>query len=182
MSALRWRLSYPTAFLKLVSREGAGGLLPATSSPPQAVQLEFDYLLTTFTSHSAGGYGHMATVSAGMALGLSGSFTPRELPLLDFPFAYPRLASVYTPIVPRVAFNFEGPLLGKVHYEASVIYFALPDLPDVGDAFALEPAAQLEYRFSDHVAASLGLRTSVAKYAYGTLFHALPYADVRVGW
>jgi hypothetical protein len=168
--------------LKLVSREGAGGLLPATSSPPQAIQLEFDYLLTAFGSPFRRGYGHMATASAGFATALHGSFTPSELPLLDFPFAYPRLAALYTDVVPRFAFVFEGPLLERLHYEASVTYYAMPDLPDVTNAFALEPAAQLEYRFSDRVAMSLGLRTSVAEYPYGTLFHALPYADVRVGW
>jgi hypothetical protein len=157
-------------------------LLPPTSSPPQAVQLELDYLLTAFAGPLSRGYRHMATVSVGLALAVNGSFTPRELPLLDFPFAYPRLAAVYAGGVPRFAFNFEGPLRDKLHYEVSATYYAMPDLPDVSAPFALEPAGQLEYRFSDHVAVSLGVRTSVAKYPYGTRFHALPYADVRVGF
>lgn len=182
LSAMQLRLSYPTAFLKLIAREGAGGLLPNTSSPPQTVQLEFDYLLTAFSGPLSGGYRHMATVSVGAAVAVSGSFTPRELPLLDFPFAYPRLAAVYAGGVPRFALHFEGPLLHKLHYELSATYYALPDLPDVSAPFALEPAGQFEYRFNDQVAVSLGIRTSVAKYPYGTRFHALPYADVRVGF
>lgn len=182
LSAVQLRLSYPTAFLELVAREGAGGLLPPNSSPPQALQVELDYLLTTFAGPLSRGYRHMATVSVGAALAVSGSFTPRELPLLDFPFAYPRLAAVYTGGVPRFAVHFEGPLLQKLHYEVSATYYAMPDLPDVSAPFALEPTGQVEYRFTDQVAVSLGVRTSVAKYPYGTRFHALPYADVRVGF
>jgi hypothetical protein len=180
--AVQGRLSYPTAFLKLVSREGAGGLLPPTSSPPQALQLDFDVLLTAFTLSRARRYAHLATLSAGFAVAWHGSFTQTELPLLDFPFAYPRLAAIYGGGVPRFGVSFEGPLLGKLHYEASTTYYAMPDLPDVTAPFALEPAVELEYRFSDRVAVSLGARASLAKYPYGTLFHALPYADVRVGW
>lgn len=177
---LRARFSYPTLFLGLVSREGSGGLLPATSQPPTAFQAEMELI----TTRAWGGAGrHLASVMLGFALAAHGSFTPQQLPLLDFPFLYQRFAPLYSPIVPRFGASFEGPLSGRLWYDASVAYYLMPGLPDVRLAYALEPAAALEYRFAgDRVALSLGLRGSGARYAFGTRFHFLPYADLRVGF
>jgi hypothetical protein len=177
---LRARLSYPTLFLGLVSRSGSGGLLPATSDPPPAVQGEIELITTRAWGHD---HQHLASVLLGLALAAHGSFAPEQLPLLDFPFLYQRFAPLYAPLVPRFGASCEGPLIQRLWYDLSVTYYLMPSLPDVGLAYALEPAAALEYRFAgDRVALSLGLRGSGARYAYGTRFHYLPHADVRVGF
>jgi hypothetical protein len=177
---LRGRFSYPTLFLGLVSRSGSGGLLPEASDPPPAFQGEIELITTRAWGQ---GHRHLASVLLGLALAAHRSFTPEQLPLLDFPFLYQRFAPLYAPAVPRFGASFEGPLVGKLWYDASVTYYLMPSLPDVGLAYALEPAAALEYRFAgDRVALSLGLRGSGARYAYGTRFHFLPYADLRVGF
>ena len=175
--AVRARLAYPTWFLGLVSREGAGGLLPKTSKSPQAVQVEGE-LLGSFDFAAA----QTASVAVGLAVAPHASFTALELPLLDFPFLYPRFAALYTVLVPRSAFYVEGRIAGGLHYEVSALGFLMPRLPDVGDAWAIEQAVTLEYRFGDRVAVSAGTRLSEAKYAYATRFHYLPYADVRLGF
>lgn len=175
--AVRARASYPTLFLGLVSREGAGGILPKTSSPPQAIQIEGDVLGSArFLERQ------LATVSLGLAVAPHTSFTAQELPLLDFPFLYPRFAPLYTVLVPRGALGLEGQVWGGLHYELSVLGFLLPQLPDVGTAYAVEEVAALEYRWGTRVAVSAGVRASEAQYAYGNLVHFLPYADVRVGF
>jgi hypothetical protein len=182
-TALRVRLSYPTPFLGLVSREGAGGLLPKTSAPPQALQLEADFMATFALGPPIDtGLGHWVTASLGAAAAAHGGFSPSELPLLDFPFLYQRFAPLYTAAVPRFTLGLQGPVWGRLYYEAGARYFLMPDLPDVGTASALEPSVRLEYRFSDHVATSLDLEGSLAKYAHGTRLHVLPYADVRFGF
>lgn len=175
--AVRARVAYPTLFLRLVSREGSGGLLPKTSSPPQAVQVEGELLCSLQPAPAQ-------TVSAalGLAVAPHASFTPQELPLLDFPFLYPRFAALYSVLVPRAALYLEGRIWRGLHYEASLHGFLLPQLPDVGTAWALEQAGALEYRFGDRVALSLGARLSEAKYPYATRFHYLPYADARFGF
>lgn len=175
--ALRGRLGYPTLFLKLVSKAGAGGLLPKQSSPPQAVQIEGDVL-----GSAAWAEQQMASVALGLAVAPHTAFTPQQLPLLDFPFLYPRFAPLYSVVVPRAAFSFEGRVWRGLHYDASLLGYLMPQLPDVGTAYALEEAGALEYRFGGRVAVSLGLRVSEAKYAYASLVHFLPYADVRVGF
>jgi hypothetical protein len=171
------RVSYPTLLLGLVSREGAGGLLPATSSPPQALQIEGDGIVTLLWADQ-----QRVTLLLGLAVAPHASFEPQELPLLDFPFLYPRFAPLYSVLVPRAGFTGEGRLAGPLFYDVSLSGYLMPQLPDVGTAFALEQAATLEYRFGDRAALSLGVRTSEAEYPYGTLFHFLPYADVRVGF
>lgn len=175
--AARTRLAYPTWFLGLVSREGAGGLLPKTSAPPQAVQVAGE-LLGSFDFVAA------QTVSAalGLAVAPHASFSSQELPLLDFPFLYPRFAPLYTVLVPRAALYVEGRIAGGLHYEVSALGFFMPSLPDVGSAWAIEQALTLEYRFGDRIAVSAGTRLSEAKYAYATRLHYLPYADVRFGF
>ena len=175
--ALRGRASYPTTFLELVSKEGEFGLLPATSKPPIAVQLEADIVATAAWFER-----QLVSVWFGFALAVHPPFTPEELPLLDFPFLYPRFAPLYGPGVPRLGFSFEGGVVGGLHYTAELVAFVMPGLPDVGDASAIEPNLALEYRFGARFAVSGGVRTSHAEYAYGRRTHFLPYLDVRAGF
>jgi hypothetical protein len=175
--AVRGRLAYPTPFLGLVSREGAGGLLPKSSSPPQALQIEGDFVVTAAWAEQ-----QLASTSLGLAVAPHASFGPRELPLLDFPFLYPRFAPLYTVLVPRAGLAFEGSVIGALFYDLQLASYLMPELPDVGTAWAIEQAVTLEYRFGDRLALSLGVRTSQAKYAYATRFHFLPYLDARVGF
>jgi hypothetical protein len=175
--ALRGRASYPTTFLELVSKEGQFGLLPAASEPPVAVQLEADAVATAPWFE-----GHLVSLWVGLAVAVHESFTPEELPLLDFPFLYPRFAPLYGPGVPRLGFSFEGVIAGGLHYTAELLAFVMPGLPDAGDASAVEPNLALEYRFGARFAVSGGLRMSHAEYAYGRRTHFLPYLDVRAGF
>jgi hypothetical protein len=174
---VRARVSYPTTFLELVSKEGRFGLLPATSEPPIAMTLETDALVT-----SPWFEGQLVSAWVGVAVAAHESFTPAELPLLDFPFLYPRFAPLYAHAVPRLGFSFEGVIVGGLHYSTELVTFFMPGLPDVGDASAVEPDLALEYRFGGRVAFSAGLRASYAEYAYGRRTHFLPYVDVRAGF
>jgi hypothetical protein len=175
--AVRGRLSYPTWFLGVLSREGAGGLLPKTSKPPQALQIEGEGVATLAWYEQ-----QWATFSAGLAVAPHASFDASELPLLDFPFLYPRFAALYSVLVPRARLSFEGRIGGGLFYSVPLSGYLMPELPDVGTAYALEQALELEYRFGDRVALQLGVRTSLAKYAFGTRFHYLPFIDARVGF
>jgi hypothetical protein len=174
---VRGRLAYPTLFLGLISRSGAGGLLPETSSPPQALQIEGDLLGSVVWTDS-----QLASAALGLAVAPHTSFTPQELPLLDFPFLYPRFAPLYSVLVPRMALAFEGHLAWRLFYDVALSGYLMPELPDVGTAYALEQALALEYRHCPCFAVSAGLRASEAKYPYDTLVHFLPYLDVRFGF
>jgi hypothetical protein len=174
---VRTRVSYPTTFLDIVSKEGTFGLLPATSHPPVAVQLEADAIATSEWFD-----GELVSVWIGGAVAFHESFTPMELPLLDFPFLYQRFAPLYGPGVPRIGFSFEGVIAGGLWYSTELVSYLMPGLPDVENASAIEHGAELEFRFGERVAVSAGLRTSYAKYPYGRRTHFLPFLDVRTGF
>ena len=175
--AARARLSYPSIFLGLVAREGSGGLLPETSEPPVALLLEADAIVTGEVHPGA-----LASLSLGFAVAPHASFTEAELPLLDFPFLYPRFAALYSPIVPRAQVNLESALFLGFHLDLEFRGYVMPALPYVGTTLALEQALSLEYRFGERAAVSLGARLGEAEYPVGPRVHALPYADVRVGF
>jgi hypothetical protein len=172
-AAVRSRLSYPTPFLELISKEGSGGLLPATTDVPQAVQLEADGIV------SLGFYEQLASLAAGLAVAPGGSSD--ELPLLDFPFLYPRFAALYAWGVPRLDLNVEGRIVAGLHYDVGFRAYWL-FLDDVEGEYAFEQVLSSEYRFGDRVALELGLRTAVARYPVGTRVHFLPYFDVKLGF
>jgi hypothetical protein len=172
--ASRHRLSYPTWFLKLVSKEGSGGLLPATTDVPQALQLESDAIGSWRWAPD-----QLATLGWGLAVAPSES--TRDLPLLDFPFLYPRFAALHAWGVPRMWLSFDGRVLGPVYHALDARWYVLP-LADVEGAYAFESGVAIEYRFGSSVALRLGTRTSIARYPIGTRFHYLPYVDVRVGF
>jgi hypothetical protein len=173
-AAVRGRVSYPTLFLNVVSKEGSFGLLPATTDPPQAVLLEGEAIGSWFWHAS-----HLGSLWFGLAV------APREssedLPLLDFPFLYPRFAPLYTTLVPRVGFGANGPVVGRLFYLAELSAYLLP-LSEVEGAFAIEPSASLEYQFNNRVALELALRMSHAKYPIGARTHFLPFVDLKIGF
>ena len=175
--AARGRLSYPTIFLGLVSREGSGGLLPATSEPPLALMLEA-YAVVTGEIHP----GALASFALGFAVAPHTSFTEAELPLLDFPFLYPRFAALYTPIVPRAQVNLESALFLGFHLDVEFRGYFMPAMPYAGTTLALEQALSLEYRFGERAAIALGARLGEAEYPVGARVHVLPHADVRLGF
>jgi hypothetical protein len=167
------RVSYPSPFLSLVSREGAGGLLPETTDVPFAIGVELDAIASyRFAAQ------HLASARLGLAVAPHAHSD--DLPLLDFPFLYPRFAPLYTSVVPRLALGGEGRVAAGLHYAVDVTAYILP--LEAVDGYALEPAAELEYRFGDHVALAAGVRMSLARYPVGTRFHHLPHLDVRVGF
>jgi hypothetical protein len=173
-AAVRGRVSYPTPFLNLVSKEGSGGLLPATTDVPQAIELEADGIVS-LSFHER----QLASFAAGLAVAPRGASD--DLPLLDFPFLYPRFAPLYTWGVPRFDLVFEGQIVGGLYYAADFRAYLL-FLEDVEGEYALEQALSSEYRFGSRVAVELGLRTSLARYPVGTRAHFLPYFDVKIGF
>lgn len=175
--AARGRVSYPSIFLELVSREGSGGLLPATSEPPVALMLEADAIVTG-EIHA----GALASLSLGIAVAPHTSFTEAELPLLDVPFLYPRFAALYSPIVPRAQLNLESALALGLHLDVEFRGYFMPSIPYVGTTLAFEQALSVEYRFGERAGVALGARLSEAEYPVGPRVHVLPYADVRLGF
>jgi hypothetical protein len=169
----RHRLSYPSLFLQLVSREGDLGLLPATTRVPVAIGLDNDVLLSVEV-----GSGHLLTAEAGLST--APRLTPGdELPLLDFPFLYSRFAALKTAFTAYAGVGAEGTLLDVLAYRLDVDLNLLPVIPG---GYTVEQGASLGWRPSDHFELSAGYRICYGRYPVGERFHYLPFLDVKGGF
>lgn len=166
--ASRHRLTYPTLFFNLVSREGTGGLLPPTTEVPQIVGFENEVILERVITPK-----HSVMLSAGVAV--APRLTDGELPLLDFPFLYPRLAATKTWATFRSGAKLRGQLGHHWGYLIGAEAFLLPA---VDGGVALEQELSLAWRISRTWSASVGYLMSFAHYPYGDRFHVTPLFDV----
>jgi hypothetical protein len=171
------RVSYPSLFLKFISREGAGGLLPPNTEVPAALMFDNDVLLSRTL-----GPDHIATLRFGVSVAAHGS--TEDLPLLDFPFLYQRFAPLYAPLVPRAGASIEGRVYGPVHFALDVQASYLPIDEDQGitDAWAYEEALTLHYRPTDQHQLSTGMLVEQAEYPIGWRMHLMPTVDYRYAW
>lgn len=171
------RVSVPTPFLFLLSREGSMGLIPADTEIPFALQLENAAIV------SAGFSDQLLSLSAGIGVAIEGA---GDLPMIEFPFIYTTLAPLYAPYVLRGSLSLEGPLHGPFDYQ--VIYrmngfrpyadLAWPDGPAPW-VYAQETALRVQLRIGTSQRLSLGVTTSVAHYPVGYRFYWIPTVDYR---
>lgn len=171
------RLFSPTPFLDLIAKEGSGGLLPKNTQIPFAVGLMNEALVTRDL------LGHLWTLSAGITA-LAGR--SEALPMVEFPFLYSTLASLYTPFVVHLGLAVEGTIGGPLDYEVLprlVLFRPDEDLPWPGEdtpmAYSQETKAGLHLRLSAHHRVSLGGALVIARYPIGTRSFLVPTLDYR---
>lgn len=171
------RISVPTPFLYLLSREGSMGLVPADAEIPFALQLENAAIV------SAGFSDQLLSLSFGIGVAIEGS---SDLPMIEFPFIYTTLAPLYAPYALRGSLSFEGPLYGPFDYQLAHRMngfkpdadLAWPDGPAPW-VYAQETALRAQLRIGDSQRLSLGVTTSVAHYPIGYRFYWIPTVDYR---
>lgn len=168
--ATRHGLSYPSLFLNLVSKEGALGLLPASTDVPEGIIIDSDALLS-WTVYPD----HWLTAELGFAVAPRGE---GDMPIVDFPFMYPRFGVLSAPIVLHGGVGFEGLLWGQLGYTADLDMWWIPAIEG---GYALEHGLSVTWQISGSVAIALGYRLSHANYPAGEQLHFLPYADVLFG-
>src|SRR5690606_20511297 len=150
-------------FSNAVAREGTAGLVDPTANVPAAVQMDLALLATWRLGPNSWG-----TLSPFAQGALGGS-----LPVLEFPFLYPRLAAANAGCAAGVNAALEGVIGNAVGYEMAASYMHLP-LPSVDGAFAVEALFEARVLLSAASTLPLGLRFSHARYPYGRRNHWLP--------
>lgn len=165
------RLAYPTVFLSLISREGSGGLLPATTDVPHSLMIDNDVL------------GSVEWDDAQWAtLRLGASVAPRgdgDDPLLDFPFLYQRFAALNAPLAPRIAAGLNGDLPRGLGYAVEFRHYWLP-LTDFALFHANEYAARAHLQLGASHRISVAGRLSHARLPIGWRSHFLPHLDYEL--
>lgn len=170
--ASRHRLAYPGLLLNGLAREGTGGLLPSDAQIPEAVLVTNGLLLTAELPS-----GPCLTARADVTVA-PGSAS-KDMPILDFPFLYPRLAAMNTTATASLGFQVDGRLARGLTWSLSVDGHILP-VVDGGNA--VEQAGHVRWQMGRHVGLALAYRLSWAHYPVGTRFHALPLLDVLINW
>jgi hypothetical protein len=159
--------------LSLVSREGSGGLLPATTDVPHALLLDNDVLASLEWYP-----GQWASVRLGVSLAARGG---GDETLLDFPVLYQRFAALNAPAVPRIALSAEGELSGRCWYSFEFRQYWLP-LDDFSVFHASEYAGEMYLRLGRAHRIGAGGRFSVARLPVGSRTHFLPHVDYQIAF
>jgi hypothetical protein len=167
-------LLYPTPLMRLLAREGTGGLLPPDVTWPQLVATTHRLLVSREVA------GHLVTANAGVRLAknLTDWDGPKAWSQIEWHLAWPRTAAWFTGFSAEVGLGARGPLWKKLGYEAEVEAFLLPGMN--GDR-AAEWSALLTLQPRPGLQVRGGVKWSWAELPYGTRT-SLPFPMVDVLW
>jgi hypothetical protein len=179
----------PTPFLRMVSREKTGGLLPPDNYVPW--YLVFDSY--AFLTHAIAG-DHLVTLNGGIRLPVAFADKSDERPVykrpqtIDYAFIFPRTAYVTKSptISPEASVKFTGPLVSDFSYSAECAYFFLPVRDNLQEedflCWALEPSALLYWRPSKRFSCHIGAIASFGTYPFGSNWILYPLLDIAIGF
>ncbi len=161
-------IRYPTPLLKLLSKEGIGGVYPSDAAVPHIVTIE-----TLARYRVELGKAHTATFTGGAIVsGLSGEST---IVSVDLPLVFPRTASWHNGVTGRFGLDFDGTIAGPITYNADVDLFLMNDADALVHA---ESSVLLGWQIAWWVALQAGCKVVVGQYPFGSQVHFLPMADL----
>jgi hypothetical protein len=165
---------YPTPLLRLLSREGTGGIVPHDVTYPHVLATSH-HLLATLDAR-----GHLLTLRAGarLAWNLTRFDGPRSWSQIEWHLVWPRAAAWFTGFSADVGVAVQGPIARGLGYRVEVDRFFMPGLR--GD-WAYEWAGILSWRASPRLLVRGGAKWSYAEFPYGVRLSP-PFPLVDVVW
>lgn len=168
-------ISYPTPLMRLLAREGIGGLISPEFAIPHILSLQNELLVSgeLFGSHLLTG---IAAFNFAVKSGPLDSRTTIDLPVL-----YIRSGVFYHDYGMRMGVDIKGPLAWRWSYvvDGEIFYYPKAE-PDVNMAF--EHKALLYWNKSISFQICLGYLLSYGEYPFGTQWHLLPLVDLQWSW
>ncbi len=160
-------LTYPTPLLRLLAREGAGGVLPPDRAVPHVVSLFGE------VSGSRRLGEHVLTGAAGVQV--APRFGENELVTVELPVVYPRTAAFHTSATAIFRARLLGPVVGPVGYALDGRIFVFPG---VDGAFGAEGSAQVRWRIAERWLLQAGVLLTHGGYPFGVDRRVLPLVDL----
>jgi hypothetical protein len=179
----RWRtvsfasahgLLYPTPLMRLLSREGTGGIVPHDVTYPHIIAVSHHALATIDRG------GHLLTLRAGarLAWNVTSFDGPRTWSQVEWHFIWPRAAAWFTGFAADMGLAMQGPIAWGLGYRVELDRFFMPGLR--GD-WAYEWAGILSYQASRRLMLRAGAKGSYAAFPYGTRL-SVPFPIVDAIW
>jgi hypothetical protein len=170
--ASRHGVLYPTPLMRLLSREGTGGVVPHDVTFPHLISTSHHLLLSRPLGE------HLATLRAGgrLAANLTRFDGPRSWSQVEWHLVRPRTAAWYTGWSVDAGLAAEGPVWGTLGYRAELDGYLMPGLK--GDR-AAEWALLATWRPRPALLLRAGAMWSWCEFPYGDRTSVpLPLLDV----
>jgi hypothetical protein len=174
-----WRLStrhgihYPTPLLRMVAREGAGGILPANTDVPHIIGITNEIVATTTVPL----FRRWFSVRLGFTV--APDIGEETLPAMEFPIVFPRTAAYGNFGTGHAGISLEGEIGGPFYYFLDTTMFIIPGYEG---AFAFENTLQLSWRPGEKFMLTAGGRGIYGGYPYGERIHVVPMVDAKFGF
>lgn len=167
-------LLYPTPLMRLLAREGTGGIVPPDVRYPHLVASSHRLLVTRELG------GHLLTLRGGLRLAknLTGWDGPPFWSQIEWHLAWPRMASWFSGWSVEGGLAAQGPIWRSVGYQLEATAFLLPGME--GDR-AAEWSALLTVRARPGLLVRGGAKWSWVELPYGTLL-SMPFPMLDVIW
>ena len=169
--ASRYSFDYPTLFLKLLQRDGIGGILaddPDIGKIPQLFVFQGEWLMTKRFSN------YNITGKVGMSICPGCEIDKRHL--IDLPLAYPRMAIYHYGIAANSGVDMDYHS-DKISIKTDLDLIFLPE----EDIF-LEHKLLYKYHLSTKYILSVGYKLAYGKYPYGKQLDIFPLVDLSWRW
>ena len=167
----RYSFDYPTLFLKLLQRDGIGGILaddPDIGKIPQLFVFQGEWLNTKRFSN------YNITGKVGMSICPGCEIDKRHL--IDLPLAYPRMAIYHYGIAANSGVDMDYHS-DKISIKTDLDLIFLPE----EDIF-LEHKLLYKYQLSTKYILSVGYKLAYGKYPYGKQLDIFPLVDLSWRW
>jgi hypothetical protein len=160
---------YPSLWLRAVAREGAGGLLPANSDIPSIVATTHSVLATRPLADAY-------TLTTQVGVRLAWRMGTVDMPTLDLPLFYPRMAPYYGDVVLQGGISVDGRFARRLGLLGDAMFFIIPSSEGL---FAFEQTSRLTWQPGRRLALAAGYRFIYGGYPYGADIHVFPLVDLK---
>ena len=164
-------MTFPTPLLNFLSREGAGGVYPASETAPPILTFKNEFIATNFYHEL-----HAVTFKTGIEFNLLSS-QYGDFPEVELLYFYPRMASYSNAFSFNAAVEFTGDISKSLSYSADFTFYYIPN-DESTTVFEFEP--KLYYYISDNMRVLGGVILTTGNVPHEKQdFRAIPFLDLQ---
>ena len=174
-------MNYPTPLLKIISREGTGGIISPEfhDDIPNMVSIYNGFILTGVIGTR---YPGLVSIRGGIKFAINSEDLDRRTSI-DLPIIYPRIQTYYEGCGLEYGMNFNTKCFSKtfnskLFTEADIQVF---HFPGADENFHVETSLNFAF-IHKKTEYSAGVKLIYGEYPFGTQWHLLPMFDIVWRW